>query len=241
MEEHAYGELHQLEQNHWWYQGTRSIYRTLLRRYVSDPCGSVLDLGCGTGGNLRLLSDWGAVIGLEPWRPALMLCPSDVAVLTQGAAETLPFPNDTFGLVTMLGVIEHVTGDVEMLREARRVCRPGGSILLLTSAFMFLWSQHDEVNRHVYRYTARELREKANGVGLRVRYISYLNFFLFPLAAMIRLFQRLMPPSGDPHMDMFSMPEPFNSALARLLALEGWLMQWAQLPFGVSLVAVLER
>ena len=241
MEEHAYADLHQLEQNHWWYRGTRSIYRALLRRYAPHPRGSVLDLGCGTGGNLELLSDWGAVAGLEPWRPALMLCPPDTAALAQGTAETLPFCDGAFGLVAMLGVIEHVIDDVGMLREARRVCCPGGTILLLTSAFMFLWSQHDEANRHVRRYTACELREKAKELGLRVRYVSYLNFFLFPLAALIRLLQRLAPQRGESRMDMFPMPEPFSTMLAGLLALEGWLMRWVRLPFGVSLVAVLER
>jgi SAM-dependent methyltransferase len=241
MEEHAYTELHQLEQAHWWYQGTRSIYRALLRRHASSPCGRVLDLGCGTGGNLSLLSGWGPVTGLEPWRPGLMLQPSNAANLVQGTAETLPFRDDAFGLVAMLGVIEHVNDDVGMLREARRVCRPGGIILLLTSAFMFLWSQHDEANRHVRRYTARELREKAQGVGLQMCYSSYLNFFLFPVAASVRLFQRLSPRRGEPHLDMFPVPEPFNTALAGLLALEGRLMQWVRLPLGVSLVAVLER
>ncbi len=241
MKEHAYGELHQLERGHWWYRGTRSIYRTLLRQYGLGPCDSILDLGCGTGGNLELLSHFGSVTGMDPWRPALMLGPSDAAVLVQGTAETLPFHNDAFGLVAMLGVIEHVTDDVGMLREARRVCRQGGNILLLTSAFMFLWSQHDEANRHIRRYTARELREMAKSVGLRVRYVSYLNFFLFPVAVLVRLLQRLFPQGDDPHLDMFPMPEPFNTMLTSLLALEGWLMRWVGLPFGVSLVAILER
>mgnify|MGYP000269628753 CR=1 FL=1 len=241
MEEQAYADLHHLEQDHWWYRGTRFIYRTLLRRYVSGACRPALDLGCGTGGNLALLCPWGPVTGLEPWRPALTLCPRDAASLVQGTAETLPFQDASFGLVAALGVIEHVADDVGMLCEARRICRSGGSILLLTSAFMFLWSRHDEANRHVRRYTARELREKAERAGLRVRYISYLNFFLFPVAALIRTLQRLRPPQGDPHLDMFPVPEPFGTGLTGLLALEGWLMQWISLPLGVSMVAVLER
>ena len=241
MEERAYLDLHQLEQGHWWYRGTRSIYRTLMRRYVPRPCGSVLDLGCGTGGNLELLSDWGPVCGFDPWRPALRLCPPGVAMLVQGTARNLPFRDGAFSVVAILGVLEHIADDVGVLCEARRICCPGGVIVVLTSAFMFLWSQHDDANRHVRRYTARQLREKVERAGLRVQRLSYLNFFLFPLAASVRLLQRLNPGRGTPRMDMFPVPEPFSTALAGLLALEGWLMQWLELPLGVSLVTVVER
>jgi len=241
MEEQVYPEWFWLERRHWWYRGTRFIYRSLLQCYVLSACGMVLDLGCGTGGNLRLLSAWGTVVGVEPWRPALAFCPSGMAVLVQGTAEMLPFCDKTFGLVAALGVIEHVADDVKVLREMRRILRSDGTVLLLTSAFQFLWGRHDEANRHLRRYTARELREKAERAGLHVRFISYLNFFLFPVATLVRLFQRLLPRRGKAHLDMFPVPEPFNSVLAGLLALEGWLMRWVKLPWGVSLVAVLER
>jgi ubiquinone/menaquinone biosynthesis C-methylase UbiE len=239
MREHAYAEMHRLEQEHWWYRGTRSMYRLLLQRYAPSS-GLILDLGCGTGGNLPLLSEWGTVIGLDASFPALTFASSFETPFLQATAERLPFRDNAFSLMAMLGVIEHVSEDVQVLHEVRRVCRPNGRVLLLTSAFMFLWSQHDEANRHIRRYTARELREKAEKAGFKVQYISYLNFFLFPLAVIVRGIQRLMPQPDDPHMDMFPAPEPFNTALARLLALEGWLMQWTRLPFGVSLIAVLE-
>ena len=160
---------------------------------------------------------------------------------TQGTARNLPFRDGAFSVVAILGVLEHIADDVGVLCEARCVCRPGGVILVLTSAFMFLWSQHDDADRHVRRYTARQLREKVEKAGSRVQRLSYLNFFLFPLAALVRLLQRLSPGCGTPRMDMFPVPEPFSTALAGLLALEGWLMQWLELPLGVSLVTVVER
>jgi SAM-dependent methyltransferase len=243
MREGAYADIRQLERDHWWYRGTRAVYRSLLRRYAPRAAGPVLDVGCGSGGNLALLSDWGPVTGLDPWHPALRACPAGQARLSQGDARALPFADGTFGLVAVLGVLEHVADDVGVLREARRVCHPGGVVLLLTSAFMFLWSQHDEANRHLIRYTAGELRARAASAGLQVRYLSYQNAFLFPLVVPVRLLQRLLPASGEPRIDMFPVPEPLNSALAGLLALEGRLMARVgmRFPAGVSLVAVLER
>lgn len=234
-------ELHRLEQDHWWYQGTRFIYDSLLRYYVSRPCGPVLDVGCGTGGNLNLLSQWGPVIGLEPSRIILDSDIAEAATLVQGKGEALPFRDATFGLVTLLGVIEHVMDDRQLLREVRRVCRENGTVLLLTSAFRFLWSQHDEANQHVRRYRAFELRQKAEGEGFAVLFLSYLNALLFPIALPIRLFQRLKPKARDPHLDMFPMPEPFNTLLANTLKLEGRLMPLMRFPVGVSLITVLKR
>jgi SAM-dependent methyltransferase len=241
MEEHTYSELHLLERRHWWYRGTRSIYRSLLRRYVSGVGGLVLDLGCGTGGNLKMLAEWGNVVGLESSQSALALCPPGAALLTQGTAAGLPFRDGAFDLVAMLGVLEHVADDIGALREVRRVCRPGGSVLLLTSAFKALWSQHDEANRHVRRYRAYDLQLRAKSAGFSVRYASYLNFLLFPAAAVVRLMQRLISRRREPHLNMFPVPEPFSTVLAGVLALEGRLMQWVSLPFGVSIVMVLGR
>lgn len=234
-------ELHRLEKDHWWYQGTRFIYYSLLRSYVPRPCGLVLDVGCGTGGNLKLLSQWGPVIGLEPSKIILDSDTVEAAALVQGKGESLPFRDATFALVTLLGVIEHVKDDRLLLREVRRVCRQNGIVLLLTSAFGFLWSQHDEANQHVRRYRAFELRQKAEGEGFTVLFLTYLNALLFPIAVPIRLFQRLKPKARDPHIDMFSMPEPFNTLLANTLKLEGRLMPSMRFPVGVSLITVLKR
>ena len=241
MDPQAYIDLRQLEQDHWWYRGTRTVYQRLLDDHVPHPRGPVLDLGCGNGSNLEWLAHRDRAVGLDIWHPALRACPVDTAALVQGTGEALPFAGDSFGLVTVLGVLEHIFDDETALQEARRVCHPEGSILVLTSAFMLLWSEHDRANRHVRRYTVPEFNHKVAAAGLRVRYVSYQNFFLFPLAASVRLVQRLRPPVEDPRIDIFPMPPRVNAWLTRLLTWEGKLMRRVSFPFGVSIVAVLTR
>jgi ubiquinone/menaquinone biosynthesis C-methylase UbiE len=101
---------------------------------------SMLDLGAGMGGlsvavlleygekGLRLQSmdynpDYCHIARLRARRYGLNL-PIAVA-----AGEHLPYPDATFDLITCLDVLEHVASTDEVLREMRRVLKPGGIVL----------------------------------------------------------------------------------------------------------------
>ncbi len=242
MHDLAYYDLHTLEASHWWYRGMRDIYGRLLRRFASTSARPVLDVGCGSGGNLQVLKPYGPIIGMDLSLTALRLWQEKPAGLVQASADALPFAAGSFGVVTLLGLIEHVQDDLSVLREAGRVCRRDGIVLLNTSAYKFLWSQHDEANRHVRRYLARDLALKIRMAGLKVLKISYANMFIFPAALIVRPVQRItqrLKPKSTPRVDMFPVCEPFNGWLTYLLKFEGWLIERLNLPFGVSILAVL--
>lgn len=242
MHDLAYHDLHALEADHWWYRGMRAIYTRLLCRNMHAKAVSVLDIGCGSGGNFPVLAPYGPVVGLDLAAVALELWPERPAGLVQASAVAIPFENSSFDLVTLLALVEHVDDDIGVLREAARVCTPEGIVMVNVPAYQFLWTDHDEANRHIRRYRARELTEKARSAGLRVVTMSYANTFLFPVALVTRSIQRVhqrIVHTGTPRVDMFPVPEPLNTWLAQLLSLEGLLMNWIRLPFGVSIVAIL--
>lgn len=241
MHDLAYYDLHALEANHWWYRGMRAIYSRLLRRHVHANTAFVLDIGCGSGGNFPVLAPYGSVVGIDVAPVALELWPERPSGLVQANAIALPFKGESFDLVTLLALVEHVEDDIGVLQEAARVCRPEGIVMVNVPAYQFLWTDHDEANRHVRRYRARELKQKARAAGLEAVAVSYANTFLFPVAFVTRLLQRVqqrMVRKGTPRVDMFPVREPLNAWLAHLLSLEGKLMDWISLPFGVSIVAV---
>jgi SAM-dependent methyltransferase len=161
------------------------------------------------------------------------------------SATALPHPDETFDLVTAFGVIEHVENDGLMLREMHRVTRPGGHMLIMTSAHPWLWSVHDEHVHHLRRYRRRELSERVSGAGWEVEQLSYANSALFPPIALVRAFQRLLPrpgPDEEHGMSGFGVPPaPLNSALAGLLSLEGSIMRRIDLPMGVGFICRARR
>jgi demethylmenaquinone methyltransferase/2-methoxy-6-polyprenyl-1,4-benzoquinol methylase len=115
----------------------RRYRREMLEEAGLRPGMRVLDIAIGTGLMARearqLLAGRGLVVGLDP--SAGMLAQARLAAaadeLVQGRAEALPFPEDSFNLVSVGYALRHVA-DLELtFRELARVLRPGGSLLLL--------------------------------------------------------------------------------------------------------------
>lgn len=115
-------------------------------RRVADRLGDmagreVLDIACGTGLWLQELVRRGAKpSGLDISSKAVEECrlrlPS--GDIREGVAETLPFPDRKFDLITCLGSLEHFLDQPKALREMRRVAEPGAKILILVPNSGFL-------------------------------------------------------------------------------------------------------
>ncbi len=246
MEELAYVQTHELEELHWWFVGMREVYRRQIEPLGPSEGWRILDVGCGTGGNLGLLRRFGRTWALDHSRAAAAFTRSrGHGRIAVASATELPHPDETFDLVTALGVIEHVPDDALMLREMLRVARPGGHLLLMTSAHPWMWSEHDDNVHHVRRYRRRELAERVSSAGWTIEQLTYANSALFPAIALVRAVQRLLPrraPGERRGMTGFGLPPaPLNRALAGVLALEGALMRRFDLPVGVGLVCRARR
>lgn len=162
--------------------------------------------------------------------------------VTQSAADSLPFDNDTFELVTALDVIEHIDDDLGALREIRRVLRPGGRLLLTVPAYRFLWGRQDEINLHKRRYVALEVRKRLQSAGFDVQRLTYMNTLLFPAIAAIRLIRHVLPAPAEPPSDFaFPAPRPLNVLLSAVFGAERYVLSRFDIPFGVSILALAQR
>ena len=95
--------------------------------------GSVLDLGCASGGLLALLRPRaGLLAGLELSPTAAKAAAEVGDLVVQGALEdpVLPFEDGSFDLVVLADVLEHLADPPAALRRAVGWCRPGGAVLL---------------------------------------------------------------------------------------------------------------
>jgi SAM-dependent methyltransferase len=111
MMRHTYPILYQVEESHWWHRGRRRIIESFVREICKSFGGRrprILDVGCGTGGNLSLLKQFGDAEGVDVSPDALDFCRQrGLENVKLGAAEELPYEQGSFDLVTALDVIEH--------------------------------------------------------------------------------------------------------------------------------------
>lgn len=245
MDFEEYAKMYELEGSHWWFRGKRKIARNMITRYASlAPEDWILDVGCGTGGMMELLSEYGRPLGLDICSIGLeFACERGLGSLTQGTALTLPFADETFGLITAFDVLYHerVEDDLEALREFCRICRPGGILLLTDSALPILRSQHDEAYHASRRYTASELRRKVTQAGFEVEKLTYVNTLLLPFVFLVRLWKRYVHNGNVPTSDLWAMPAWLNAVLYAIYSLEATLITRVNLPIGSSLVCVARK
>jgi SAM-dependent methyltransferase len=236
MMEHTYPILYEVEQSHWWYIGRRRIIAGFVEqicRQVTDRRPRILDVGCGTGANLLLLSQYGEAEGVDVSEDALAFCRArGLDKVRLGAGEELPYEDGTFDLVTALDVVEHMDDDLAGLTEMRRVLRPGGRVLLFVPTFMFLWGLQDEVSNHRRRYRLPELRRVLEQAGFEVERSTYANITFF---APILLVRKLMSLTGIKTATENTINVPaLNGVLGAILGAESTILRHLNLPFGVS-------
>ena len=139
----------------------------------------VLDVGCNTGyGTLRFAPVARRVVGVDVSPRAIDAARQRAAggrpefVVTSGTE--LPFPDDSFDLVSSFQVLEHVPDPLVYLKEIARVARPGAIVILATpNAATRLDPGMTPWNRfHVHEYTAAELRDLLLGVFPLVRVLG---------------------------------------------------------------------
>jgi len=234
--EHTYPILFRVEQSHWWHTGRRKIIASFVEdicRRVTDRRPRILDVGCGTGANLLMLSQYGDAEGVDVSEDALTFCHErGLEQVKLGAAEALPYDDGTFDLVTALDVVEHLDDDLAGLREMRRVLRPGGRVLLFVPTFMFLWGLQDDVSHHRRRYRMPELRRVLEQAGFEVERTTYANItFFMPILAMRKL-MRLTGIKAETENNI--NVSALNGVLGSILGAESAILKYVNIPFGVS-------
>jgi SAM-dependent methyltransferase len=227
-----------LYREHWWWRVRERILVEKVRQSLQNH-GSharILDVGCGAGVFFDVLEQFGHVEGIE----------SDPAVVEQsgrwrarihaGELDETFNPGYSFDLVLLLDILEHAENPDEVLRRAADLLSPGARLIATVPAFDWLWTSHDDLNHHLKRYNASEMRALVEGANLAVIETRYL-FQSLPLP---KLFMRAKEVFASSHPGLPRVPpRPVNAALQIWYRAEYVIA--GRLPFGSSVMVVAQR
>lgn len=238
MEKSEYPRIFVSEGTHFWYQVNREFSLDLIDKYCHLPVKSqILDAGCGAGGTTMALKKYGHVTGIDAHPLAIKFSRKyPIDRLIKADVNKLPFAKNSFGLVTSFDVLYHKdVNPIKALREAYRVLKNGGWVLIRVPAFEFLRGGHDLVVQTGRRFRTSQLAKLVRTTGFKVHYLSYFNFSLF----FPSLLWRHINSRSD--SDIFKLWPPLNFLLYTILRIESKFAININLPLGTSVYCLAQK
>lgn len=243
MEAQSIKEYESLERYYWWFVGRRQIIEQVLSRYFPQKNLSILDWGCGPGGNFKILEKFGRVLGVDASDEALRACQQKGITNVLKATDLDSFvATEKYDLVTNFDILEHITEDEEFLRGIHALLKPEGYMAVTVPAFQFLWGPLDDAVGHKRRYTRKEISEKFRRCGYEVVRASYFIFFLSPAFIAYRMLEKISnKKSNSLQGSVVKLPSFINWLLTKILFLEACIISYLNLPFGTSIIILAKK
>jgi len=205
-------QYHALHSGHpmqrFWHGGKLTMIDQLIRPHLNTD-SRLLEIGCGAGNLLLQASVRGSFpVALDLSMQALSFVRSRLTeaassaeaprgfASTQAIGEHLPLADGSFDCVILSEVIEHLEAPQVSIKEAARVLRPGGRLLVTTPNYRSFWPLMewavDRLNmapkmggeQHISRFHPANLRHLLTELGLGIEYFGTI-YNLSPFIALI--------------------------------------------------------
>lgn len=161
----------------------------MIQQFAPLDDRQVLDVGCGLGVYVQRFRDFtphafGIDVDQERVTEGARMLPN----LQVAASENLPFPDNSFDVIVLNEVIEHVVDDARTIAECVRVLRPGGRVVIFAPNRQYLFETHGVYlgKRYVFR-----LIPFVNWLPNRLRNVFCPHVRAYTGGDMRRLFQGL--------------------------------------------------
>lgn len=124
-----------------------------MRTYARLEHARILDVGCGLGLYVRRFRDLSAdVHGVDIDPDKVRQASETLPNIRQGSADHLPYPDSYFDVVLSHEVLEHVGDDAAAVREAYRVLKPGGRLIIFVPNRFYPLETHGIYWRGTYHF-----------------------------------------------------------------------------------------
>ncbi len=220
-----------------------------LRRHGVAKDASILEVGVSGG---HLLADLGTsfpeatLVGSDYTLGTLLaLAPRAAGIpLIRMDLTRSPLPDEAVDAIVLLNVLEHIDDDETAMRHCCRMLKPGGLVVIEVPAGPGLFDDYDRELMHFRRYSAGELRRKAEAAGFAIVEQSFIGCLLYPAFWASKKWSRLRAKPASATSDRSRVRAAIR-ATARVNGAGRWLMnaeaglsRRVPLPFGIRGVIV---
>jgi len=231
-----------MEERHFWFRSRNQLLVWALERHF-PKAQSFLDIGCRTGFVLS---------AINRKLPSLHLYGSELrgedlahvsrqlqqAEFFQMDARRISFEN-RFDVIGAFDVLEHIREDELALSQMHRAVKTGGGLILTVPQHPRLWSRIDELSHHFRRYSAAELKVKAERAGFETVLTTSFCSLLLPFFIISRFRKSL---DHEKLAGEFKLNSAVNSAFEAVLGVERRVIQAGFcFPIGSSLLLVARK
>jgi SAM-dependent methyltransferase len=160
----------------------------ILMYVPSRPNGKALDIGCGCGDLLLWLKrhGWSETHGVELSQGAADLANKNGLTVFCGEFVHARYPDHYFDFISLSQVLEHMHDPMLILKEARRILKPDGLLVIGVPNFdsyeNAVFGKHQsilkEVPRHLYHFSRKTMTRMLDESGFRVDRIAGKTFFI---------------------------------------------------------------
>lgn len=230
--------------SHFWFQWRMLAARRQLKSVgISlDKEMHALEVGCGTGvlrTQFETETSW-TVDATDLNYDAL--CRVEMGrgrVLHYDVREELKQLTETYDVVILFDVLEHIENTRPFLESVLAHLKPNGHLLVNVPAVQLLYSEYDLVAGHVKRYDKKSLSAEFHGLGVRIVDLRYWGMSLLPLLLLRKIVWKFMRDQASEKIIRTGFRPPgalLNKMLCMLMRSEACIVRVP--PLGSSLLMI---
>lgn len=202
--------------DHWYYKSKARAVNALLRNI---GVRAILDVGAGSGFFSKHLLN--VTSAKRAWCVDISYASeSDESLAGKQIFYRRSIDAVDADVILMMDVLEHVDDDRGLLCDYVNKVPAGAHVLISVPAFQFLWSGHDDFLEHKRRYTVRQVEDLIRRSDLELIKSCYFFSGVFPIAATIRLVERLARNHRAPKSQLKMHHPLVNSVLTAVCSAE---------------------